>query len=74
MRDASLETLSVAQIMLMCPATIRLFIAWRLHCVGCPIGPFHTLRDAALEHGVDAEALVAAVAIVVNGQIKDGPA
>jgi hybrid cluster-associated redox disulfide protein len=71
MDDATLETLSVAEIMLMCPSTIRLFIEWRLHCVGCPIAPFHTLADVAREHGVDADQLTAAVAIVINGQIKD---
>ena len=74
MCDATLETLSVAEIMLMCPATIRLFMTWRLHCVGCPIAPFHNLRDAALEHGVDADDLIAAIAIVFDGPLRDGRA
>jgi hybrid cluster-associated redox disulfide protein len=34
------------------PVTIAVFIDLELNCVGCPIGPFHTLADAADEHGV----------------------
>ncbi len=41
------------------PATIAVFMRWRLHCVGCPIGSFHTIADAAREHGVDEQALLA---------------
>ena len=61
MREIAIEDLTVAQIISSRPGTIRLFIEWRLHCVGCPIAPFHTLTDAALEHGVSAADLIAAV-------------
>ena len=66
MRDIAVEDLTVAEIMSRCPATIRLFIEWRLHCVGCPIAPFHTLDDAALEHGVPVAELIAAVETELN--------
>lgn len=74
MRDDSLETRSVAEIMAMSPAIVRLFIERHLHCIGCPIAPFHTLDDAAVEHGVMADDLIAAVVTAVNAELKDGRA
>lgn len=74
MDDAALETLSVHEIMLTWPDAIRVFIDWNLHCVGCPIATFHTLRDAAREHGIEADGLIAAVERAVQQQPKDGRA
>jgi hybrid cluster-associated redox disulfide protein len=51
------ETL-VDDVMRRRPGTIGVFLRRRLRCVGCPIGPFHTIADAAREHGVDAEGLL----------------
>jgi hybrid cluster-associated redox disulfide protein len=36
---------------------VRVFLNRRLRCIGCPIAPFHTLADAAREHGCDLEGL-----------------
>ena len=74
MRDASLETLSVAEIMTISPSTIRLFIEWHLHCIGCPIAPFHTLDNAAFEHGIVAGDLIAAVEAAIRADLKDAQA
>jgi hybrid cluster-associated redox disulfide protein len=50
------------------PATIRVFLDFKMGCVGCPIACFHTVDDACGEHGVDRaaflEALHAAAAVV----------
>ena len=35
------------------PETIRVFLEFRMGCVGCPIACFHTVDDACREHGVD---------------------
>jgi hybrid cluster-associated redox disulfide protein len=43
------------------PSTIRVFLDFRMRCIGCPIACFHTIADAAREHGVDCEAFVAAL-------------
>lgn len=43
------------------PATIRVFLDFRLHCVGCPIGAFHSIEDSCRAHGIDAEAFLAAL-------------
>ena len=45
--------MSVDEIMRRWPATIRLFIQRQMYCVGCPIGIFHTVKDACEAHGID---------------------
>ncbi len=45
----------VDEIMRRWPATIRVMMRHRFHCVGCPIGPFHTVSDACAAHGTDEE-------------------
>ncbi len=47
------------------PETIPVFLSYRLRCVGCPIGCFHTVADACFEHGVDRTAFMAALREVV---------
>jgi hybrid cluster-associated redox disulfide protein len=37
------------------PSTIRVFLDFKMRCVGCPIACFHTVDDACREHGVDRE-------------------
>ena len=41
------------------PMTIRVFLNHRMHCVGCPIACFHTVRDACAEHRIDERAFLA---------------
>lgn len=48
------------------PATIRVFLDFRMSCVGCPIACFHTVDDACREHGVDRERFLAALHDVVG--------
>jgi hybrid cluster-associated redox disulfide protein len=54
----NLTDLSLDQIMSRWPPTIRLFLDRRMHCVGCPIAPFHTVIDAAEEHGLSYDVLL----------------
>ena len=61
MRALELDDLTVGEIMSRWPCTIGVFLGFNLHCVGCPISGFHTLMDAALEHGVSPQALAEAV-------------
>lgn len=63
---SGLEDLSVKEIMDRWPRTAATFIAHRMHCVGCPIGPFHTLADAAAEHHLDPDALLDKVRLAVK--------
>jgi hybrid cluster-associated redox disulfide protein len=43
----------VDQVMREWPATIRVFLDFRMKCVGCPIAAFQTINDACREHEVD---------------------
>ena len=47
------------------PATIRVFLDFKMGCVGCPIACFHTVDDACGEHHVDRDAFLRALREVV---------
>lgn len=51
----------VDDVMREAPQTIRVFLEFRMACVGCPIACFHTVDDAAREHGVDRNAFMDAL-------------
>ena len=59
MQTPDIATMSLAEITSRWPPTIRLFLDRRMHCVGCPIAPFHTVVDAAEEHGLSYDVLLA---------------
>ena len=48
------------------PATIRVFIDFRMSCVGCPIAGFHSVEDSCREHGIDRENFLAALRAVAE--------
>ena len=49
--------------------TIRVFLDFRMGCVGCPIACFHTIDDACAEHSVDRGAFLRALRVVA-GQME----
>jgi len=51
----------VDDIMRQWPQTIRVFLDFRMNCVGCPIATFHTVEDSCREHGVDVGTFLAAL-------------
>lgn len=51
----------VDDVMRQWPETIRIFLDFRMSCVGCPIAAFHTVEDTCREHGADALAFLAAL-------------
>jgi hybrid cluster-associated redox disulfide protein len=51
----------VGEVMNARPATIRVFLDFRMGCVGCPIAAFHTVDNACKEHGVDRDKFLAAL-------------
>ncbi|WP_332699824.1 DUF1858 domain-containing protein, partial [Halalkalibacter lacteus] len=51
----------VADVMKQQPAAIRVFLDFRMGCVGCPIACFHTVDDACREHHVDRDAFLKAL-------------
>jgi hybrid cluster-associated redox disulfide protein len=72
MPTTDIAKLSVAEIMSRWPPTIRLFLDRRMHCVGCPIAPFHTVVDAAGEHGLSYDVLLGELAARA-GRDEDRP-
>jgi len=53
-RIALLTTeLTVDDVMRQWPSTIRVFLDFHMHCVGCPIASFHSVEEACREHGID---------------------
>lgn len=51
--------MAVDEILRRWPSTIRVLLRYRMLCVGCPIGIFHTIADACAAHGVDRQAFEA---------------
>lgn len=55
------RTLVVEDVMRRWPATIRVFLDFKLACVGCPIATFHTIEDSCHEHGIAEAPFLAAL-------------
>jgi len=55
------DTLLVEETMRCWPGTIRVFLDFKMGCVGCPIASFHSLEDASREHGVDLDRFLSAL-------------
>jgi len=51
--------LSLDEMMTLWPQTIPVFIRHKMLCVGCLVGPFHTLVDACVEYDLDQAVLIA---------------
>ena len=43
------------------PKTIRVFLQFKMGCVGCPIATFHTVDDACREHEIDSKKFLQAL-------------
>ena len=56
----------VGEVMNAQPATIRVFLDFRMGCVGCPIAAFHTVDDACKEHGADRDEFLAALRVTAD--------
>jgi hybrid cluster-associated redox disulfide protein len=53
--------ITVDEVMRRWPKTIRVFLGFRMHCVGCPIAGFHTVADACREHRAEPVLFLAAL-------------
>ncbi|RYE85556.1 MAG: DUF1858 domain-containing protein [Hyphomicrobiales bacterium] len=73
MKYEEFSDLCVAEIMQRWPTTIGVFIDLQMHCIGCPIGTFHTLADAAEEHGLTLDELVTEVSAAIDEATRAGP-
>ena len=55
MSTEQMETtdLTVSEIMNRWPKTVAVFLEHGMMCVGCRVGPFHTITDACEEYHLD---------------------
>jgi hybrid cluster-associated redox disulfide protein len=53
--------MTVDQVMNRWPATMRVFMDFKLSCIGCPIATFHSVDEASREHRIDGGAFLAAL-------------
>lgn len=58
----------VDEIMRKWPATVPVVLSYRMLCVGCPIGTFHTVAEACREHQVDETRFILDLESVVRGE------
>jgi hybrid cluster-associated redox disulfide protein len=58
--------MTVDQVMKRWPASVRVFLDFRMGCVGCPIAAFHSVDEASREHEIDGRAFVAALRSVTG--------
>lgn len=58
--------MTVDQVMSRWPASIRVFMDFRMGCVGCPIATFHSVDEASREHEIDGRAFLAALETAVG--------
>lgn len=65
-RDVDAPDLPLADLFRACPQAARPFLRKRMACVGCPIAPFHTIRDACAEYGLDEAAFRAEIRAAVR--------
>ena len=53
--------MTVDLVMTRWPASIRVFIDFKMGCVGCPIATFHSVHEAIFEHRVDSAEFLSAL-------------
>ena len=58
--------MTVDQVMKRWPASMRVFLDFRMGCVGCPIATFHSVEEASGEHAIDGGAFLAALQAVAG--------
>ncbi|QND65291.1 DUF1858 domain-containing protein [Mesorhizobium loti] len=58
----------VDEIMRKWPATVAVVLRYKMLCVGCPIGTFHTVAEACREHRIDEADFLLDLESVVRGE------
>jgi hybrid cluster-associated redox disulfide protein len=57
---------TVQDILVNWPQTAPVFLKHQMLCVGCYVGPFHTVEDACFEHNIDEDVFWHDLAAVVE--------
>jgi hybrid cluster-associated redox disulfide protein len=59
--------LPIADITRRWPETVSVFIAHGMLCIGCVVGPFHSIDDACAEYGIDTDRLLIELRAAITG-------
>ena len=65
--------LSVERILAVWPQTLPVFIRFHMLCIGCPVTPFHTLRDACMAHDMSLEPFESALLAAISSGLPQSP-
>ena len=66
--------MTVDEIMRRWPSTIRVMIRNHMLCIGCPIGVFHTVKDACDAHRIDEDTFSGELlAAMTKDDLASGP-
>jgi hybrid cluster-associated redox disulfide protein len=57
-KNALTSDMTVEQVMSRWPDSVRVFLDFRMNCVGCPIAACHSVEEASREHGIDGRAVL----------------
>jgi hybrid cluster-associated redox disulfide protein len=60
-KSMPMPDMTVDQVMNRWPDSIRVFMDFKMSCVGCPIATFHSVDEASREHKIDGGAFLAAL-------------
>ena len=61
--------MSLDELMTTWPETIPVFLRHHMLCIGCLVGPFHTVVDACEEYDLNTEAFIEELASAINAAI-----
>lgn len=65
---------TLPEIMTAWPQTIQVFLRHGMHCVGCRVGPFHTISDACHEYHLDEAEFLRELETAINSAPQARPA
>jgi hybrid cluster-associated redox disulfide protein len=66
MKSTFMPDMTVDQVMKRWPASIRVFMDFRMGCVGCPIATFHSVDEASRARQIDGHTFLASLQSVVS--------
>jgi len=67
-KDVDDPDLCVADLMRLWPETITVFLRYRMSCVGCLVGRYHTVSDACLAYDLDHDVFMAALRAEISAR------
>ena len=65
-KNALTLDMTVDQVMKRWPASVRVFLDFKMSCVGCPIAAFHSVDEASREHEIDGHAFLSSLRSVAG--------